>query len=166
MSNQNTNYINYLIDLAKTGARRSYLDLCEITMRNIYTLCFRLTLSEKDASEVTKIIFSSVWETINNYNSEITFSAWLESIAVRDIIVFLHSKPSIYEFDKQHPLYNDPTEFAIASLEKDERIVFILHDMEGYSYKEISSFFFDKSVDEIISIIIDARQKLIKAIII
>lgn len=165
MSNQNTNYINYLIDLAKTGARRSYLDLCEITMRNIYTLCFRLTLSEKDASEITKNIFSNVWETINNYNSEETFSVWLKNIAVRDILVFLHSKPSIYEFEKQHPLYNDLMEFAIASLEKDERIVFVLHDLEGYSYKEISTFYFDKNIDEVISIIIDARQKLIKAVV-
>ena len=107
MSNQNTNYINYLIDLAKTGARRSYLDLCEITIRNIYTLCFRLTLSEKDASEITKNIFSNVWETINNYNPEETFSVWLKNIAVRDILVFLHSRPSIYEFDKQHSLYHN-----------------------------------------------------------
>ncbi|MFA7287557.1 MAG: RNA polymerase sigma factor [Melioribacteraceae bacterium] len=166
MSNQNTNYINYLIDLSKTGARRSYLDLCEITMRNVYTLCFRLTLSEKDASEVTKNIFSNVWETINNYTPDETFSVWLKNVAVRDIIVFLHSKPSLYEFDKQHPLYNDLTEFAIASLEKEERIVFILHDVEGYTYKEISKFFFDKNIDEVISILIEARQKMIKAIVV
>jgi len=135
-------------------------------MRNVYTLCFRLTLSEKDASEVTKNIFSNVWETINNYTPDETFSVWLKNVAVRDIIVFLHSKPSLYEFDKQHPLYNDLTEFAIASLEKEERIVFILHDVEGYTYKEISKFFFDKNIDEVISILIEARQKMIKAIVV
>jgi DNA-directed RNA polymerase specialized sigma24 family protein len=50
------------------------------------------------------------------------------------------------------------------ALQIDERIIFVLHDLEGYSYKEIRNFFEELEIDEVKTKLINTREYLMSKI--
>lgn len=162
MSSVNTNYVSYLIELAQSGRRAAFFDLCEINLKNIYTLAARLMPDAGLARKITLNTFLSAWENITLYTESIPFALWIKGISVRLIIVELEKE---FNYDGQqtatpHSLKQSKLENLILALPPVARIIFVLHDVEGYGYEEIKQFLESLSVDEIKTVLIETRELL------
>lgn len=167
MTIDNTNYVEYLIELSKNGRKRSYIDLCEINLRNVYTIAFRILYDTEEATKVTLHTFGKSWEKIKEYNGKSTFSIWMKNTAIEYSIRMLNNRNENYA-EKKRPIKSSPEleflESHILLLPKEDRIIIILHDIEGYSYNEIQVFLKDLEIDEIKSKLINTREFLISKI--
>src|ERR1035437_4170819 len=142
--NENTNYVSYLVNLAKSGRKRAYLELVEINVRNVYTISYRLYSDIEFAKKNSIRTLLKGWEKLNELNAEESFAIWIKKLAVRYAIdELLRSNLSIANANKQINIdsSNEYLEKLINGLPLEERIIFILHDLEGFSYKEVNSFF-------------------------
>ncbi|MBI5729692.1 MAG: hypothetical protein HY963_01005 [Ignavibacteriales bacterium] len=167
MTVDNTNYVEYLIGLSKEGRKRSFIDLCEINLRNVYTIAYCLLSNAEEAQKVTIHTFVKSWERIKEYNENIPFSIWMKNTAIEYSIRMLGNRDANYAERKRPIKISSEHEFLeshILSLPPKERIIIILHDIEGYSYKEIRNFFEDLEIDEIKSRLINTREYLINKI--
>jgi len=167
VTESNTNYVEYLIDLAKNGRVRSFIDLCEINLGNVFTVSFRLLSDIEEAKKVTIHTFTKSWEKLEEYNGKIPFAKWIKNIAVNYSITMLSNREDNY-VEKKKPIKSlsekELLESHIMSLPRDDRIIIILHDIEGYDNNEISNFFDGLETDEIKSKLINTREYLINKI--
>ena len=91
----------------------------------------------------------------------------MKNIAIEYSIRMLNNRDATYAERKKPIKISSEREFLeshILSLPQDDRIIIILHDIEGYSYKEISNFFEGLEIDEIKSKLINTREYLINKI--
>lgn len=153
----------YLIELSKEGRKKAFFDLCEINLKNVFTVSYRLLFDLDSAKKITLYTFLKAWERIKEYDSKISFAIWLKNLTVRHSIDELRrsaaANTQIIQPDnaKREPHY---LESLIISLPTDDRIIFVLHDLEGYSYKEINNFFDEMIEDEIKTKLITSREFL------
>ena len=165
MKNENTNYVSYLVNLAKSGRKRAYVELVEINVRNVYTISYRLYSNIEFAKKNSIRTLLKGWEKLNELNTEESFAIWIKKLAVRYAIdELLRSNLSIANENKQINIdsSNEYLEKLINGLPLEERIIFILHDLEGFSYKEVNSFFSTLVNDEIKSKLIKTREYLME----
>jgi len=165
VKNENTNYVSYLVNLAKSGRKRAYVELVEINVRNVYTISYRLYSNIEFAKKNSIRTLLKGWEKLNELNTEESFAIWIKKLAVRYAIdELLRSNLSIANENKQINIdsSNEYLEKLINGLPLEERIIFILHDLEGFSYKEVNSFFSTLVNDEIKSKLIKTREYLME----
>jgi len=159
---ENTNYVDYLISLSKEGRTRSFIDLCEINLRNVYSAIYRIISDQKAAASLTIFTFLQAWERLDEYDSKTPFAMWLKKLAVIYTILDLKRNPRNNIPLQNKNNFNSSLEFlesVILSLPTNDRIIFVLHDLEGYSYEDISRSFVDNMmVDEIRSVLIQTRE--------
>ncbi|MCX7798520.1 MAG: RNA polymerase sigma factor [Melioribacter sp.] len=159
---ENTNYVNYLIELSQSGRKSAFFDLCEITLKNVFTTIYRLVADYELSKKITKKTFLIAWENIKNYDNKISFLLWLKDIAINISLIEMPKLPprkldnSILKENKIKKL-----EKLIMNLDYKRRIIFVLHDLEGYSYEEISKYLGNNFIDEIKTLIIETREYLI-----
>lgn len=165
MSIENTTYLNYLIEISKTGRQRGFLDLCQITLPNVYTTILRLMNNLETAKAVTVKTYLTAWKEIKNFNEKIPLIIWLKNIAVNLAMEEL----SVRHFVTQKATTTEENlseleilERAIQNLPFEERIVFVLHDLEGYSFSEIKAFFPESIIDELKTNLTNARTILVE----
>jgi len=114
-------------------------------------LCLRLTGDAQAAGERVQDVFVRVWERIKSYRGDSAFTSWLHRLTVN---VVLQDMRSTRRREARIMLDEIPEALAPAALSDERldldtalkrlppaaRVVFILHDMEGYSHDEIASF--------------------------
>ena len=163
MENENTNYVIYLIELSQSGRKNAYFDLCGINLRNVFTTAYRLIPDIERAQKITLQTFLVAWENIASFDTKKSFAIWLKGItvkfAIRDLSKYGHISNKIT--DKTFFAYDhEKIENLIVTLPNEDRIIFVLHDLEGYTYEEIKSFLEDQSPDEIKSKLLAIREQL------
>ena len=147
---ENTNYVSYLIELAQSGRRNSFLDLCDINLRNIYSFIFRIVPDENTAKQISSEIFLSVWDNLRAINLEEPFFLWLKNRAVKFIIEYASKNPAIKTVKPNSTFFldtNDKLDLLLLELPFEERLILILKDFEDYSYEEIAAFFASEELD-------------------
>lgn len=166
-------FTDEIVEEAKLGKKHAFKDLCEVNVKKIYNLAFRMLLTHEEAIKVTSETFIEAWDNLKHLRSDQKFDIWIKSIAIHKILdkakLNKGSKFFSKSGDKEIPnLDNIGTknivELLIMSQPKMERIVYILKDLEEYSYKEISDFIDGLSVAQIQSIVKKTRESLIEAI--
>ncbi|MDH7603652.1 MAG: sigma factor-like helix-turn-helix DNA-binding protein [Melioribacter sp.] len=164
MKVENTNYVNYLIELSQNGRKSAFIDLCEINLTNVFTIIYRLTAEYDLSKKLTVVTFLEAWEKIKNYDFKISFVLWIKNIAISHALENLN-RLSISTQDI------NPTEDRLKNLENiimnldyERRIIFVLHDLEGYTYEEIANFLHSDFIDEIKTKLIEIRNYLINKI--
>lgn len=162
---ENTNFVDYLVSLSKEGRTRSFIDLCEINLRNVYSVVYRIICDHKAASAITIFTFLKAWERLDEYEPAKSFALWLKRLGIIYTILELKQNPRNSVPHRNRGNYKNDVEFleaVIMSLPTDERIIFVLHDLEGYSYEDISKSFTDNMmVDEIRSALIKTREFIV-----
>jgi len=162
-------YIRLLIKSAQQGKKNAYRELCNANLKKIYNLSLRITLNKNIAEILTQNIFIEAWENIKFLREGQAFDIWLKSIAVYKIFDEMRTskikndlveKGIITENDFS-VLSSDKFENLILLLPDKERIAFILHDIEEYTYEEISDFIDDMTTLEIKNMIRSTRNSLI-----
>jgi RNA polymerase sigma-70 factor (ECF subfamily) len=114
-----------------------------------YALCLRLTGDAHVAAERVQDVFVRAWERIRSFRGESAFASWLHRLAVN---VVLHEMRSTRRREARVMLDDTAIAFApevslderidldaaLLRLPPGARIVFVLHDIEGFSHDEIA----------------------------
>lgn len=114
-----------------SGKSSTYEQLYRTHADRIYALGLKFYDHNKQAAEeLTKRVFIRGFEEINTYTESVTFILWLKRIAVEEI-----RKGDIEKSEEMHQA--SVVDQAVYNLPEEERIVFILHDMDKHTIEEI-----------------------------
>ncbi|MCF8241541.1 MAG: RNA polymerase sigma factor [Melioribacteraceae bacterium] len=163
--------VKYLIDQSKRGRKKSFIELSGYFSRNVFTLCLRIIVDKNIAGELTKDIFLTAWENIRYVRDDTPIVKWLNGIAVYTIFDEIRTgavRDRIYADNEPDenaiPVSSNDLENLIFNLEQIERIIFVLHDLENYTYEEITGFIDGFAVQETKKILKEARLKLMRGL--
>ena len=148
------------IDRAKRGDASSFEALYGLHKRRVYSLCLRMVGNTAEAEDLTQEAFLQLYRKIATFRGESAFSTWLHRLAVNVVLMHLRKKGlNEVSLDEQlEPQQEDGPkrdigarddmlagsidrvnlERAIESLPPGYRIIFVLHDVEGYEHNEIA----------------------------
>ncbi len=167
------NFIDEIVKEAKLGKRPAFKELCEINLKKIYNLAYRMLLTPEDATRVTSKTFIEAWENLKHLRSDQKFDNWIKSIAIHKILdkaqIGKSTKFSGKTSDDKSPNIESINtknvfELLIMSQPKIDRIVYILHDLEDYSYRDIADFMNGLTIPQIKAIVRRTRENLVEAI--
>lgn len=141
------------VRLAQAGNIAAFEQVYREHEGRVYALCLRLVSSRPKAEELTQDVFVKVWETIGTFRGESAFTSWLHRVAVNVVLAGARSERRYRQrveavddlelVDPGHtparPGESLDLEEAINRLPKQARIIFVLHDVEGYRHEEIAS---------------------------
>ena len=148
------------IERAKQGDAESFEGLYVLHKRRVYSLCLRMTGNTAEAEDLTQEAFLQLYRKIASFRGESAFSTWLHRLAVNVVLMRLRKKglPQVSLEETLEPQQQDGPrkdigtrdnvlagsidrinlERAIESLPPGYRMVFVLHDIEGYEHNEIA----------------------------
>ena len=145
-----------LDDLTLARARRGDVAACETVFRLFqqpaYTLAFRVCQCPQLAQDITQDAFINAFRRIRQFRGDAPFWGWLRRVVVNHAISALRKRPKLdaLELEENHAIHHGEEnridlsmdlEGAFSQLNADDRAVVWLHDVEGYSHKEIAGFF-------------------------
>ena len=166
-------FISEIVEEAKLGKKNAFKELCEINLKKIYNLSYRILLTPEDAIKVTSETFIEAWDNLKFLRSDQNFNVWLTSIAITKVLDkakigkgrLFSSKSKDNEIpDMDDIKTKNIVELLIMSQPKIDRIIYILHDIEEYSYREIDDFIEGFNIPQIKAIVRKTRENLIEAI--
>ena len=141
-----------LIQRAQQGDDEAFGALYRAHVGRVHALCLRMAGDAQAAGELTQDVFVRAWEALPSFRGESAFSSWLHRLAVN---VFLGGRRSTGRRERRVLTTAEPDalerpvettvpgtrldlERAIAKLPQGARLVFVLHDVEGYQHGEIA----------------------------
>ena len=139
------------VERAKAGDQLAFERLYHHYVNRIYGLCLRMTGDQDRAERLVQDTFVTAWRKLGTFRGESAFSTWLHKIAVNAVLQDQRSRKRARERRMLHGETNSPLTTppspdglridlarAIATLPDGARMVFVLHDVEGYSHREIA----------------------------
>jgi RNA polymerase sigma-70 factor, ECF subfamily len=142
-----------LVRLAQTGDSGAFERLYELHLGRMYALSLRMLSDPQRAEEATQDIFVRAWEKLSTFEFRSAFGTWIHRLAVNVILGSLKTQKRRddrvqpvgdgldhfeYEMREAMPETKMDLEWAIATLPPGAKEVLILHDIEGYRYREIA----------------------------
>jgi RNA polymerase sigma-70 factor (ECF subfamily) len=155
-----------LLERAKAGDPQAFEALVERHKDRVYGVALHLLRSESDAAEVTQETFLAAWRALAGFRGDAEVSTWLHRIAGNFALMRLRKKKvqDKVEDTTASPLFSDrgtlaemvadwhPTaegqvldaelrtaiEQAVDQLPEAHRQVFLLRDVDGLSYEQIT----------------------------
>ena len=147
-----------IIKRAARGDARAHEILYRAFATPVYSLCLRFTRVPANAEDLVQETFIEIMRSIKNFRGEAAVGSWIRRIAVTKSLMFLRSawisrSQALAEgFDdmtagdnlshgiSRHPDDAMDLDAALANLSDVSRSVVWLHDVEGYTHKEIAAF--------------------------
>jgi len=150
---------------AATGRRQEFEDVVLVHLDSLYNGALRMTRNREDAQDLVQDTVLKAFRFFDKFEQGTNIRAWLFTILTNTYINRYRKKarqPAMVEFEegrtkiKDHPfrdpieiaasgqaqamleLLDDDVKAALDSLPDDFRIVVLLADLEGFSYKEIA----------------------------
>jgi RNA polymerase sigma-70 factor, ECF subfamily len=166
---------------AQAGDHYAFAHLYALHKRRIYSLCLRMIGNVAEAEDLTQEAFLQLHRKIATFRGDSAFSTWLHRLAINVVLMHLRKKGlSLISLDEAM----EPTpeegpgrsfgapdlslagsidrlalERAISDLPAGYRLIFVLHDIEGYEHNEIAAML-DCSIGNSKSQLHKARLKL------
>jgi RNA polymerase sigma-70 factor (ECF subfamily) len=123
--------------------------------QRVYSHCLRIVRNSADAEDLTQEVFIQLFRKINTFRGDSSFTTWLHRLTVNQVL--MHLRKPIVKTEKttedgatpirivrgtENPsrmaqIDRIALDHAIAELRPGYRMVFILHDIEGYDHEEI-----------------------------
>jgi len=169
------------LSLAQAGDHRAFAQVYSIHKRRIYSLCLRMVGNPAEAEDLTQEAFLQLHRKIATFRGDSAFSTWLHRLAINVVLMHLRKKglPVTSLDEAMGPTHDDgpgrsfgapdlslsgsidrlALERAVADLPAGYRLIFILHDVEGYEHNEIAGML-DCSIGNSKSQLHKARLKL------
>ncbi|MFQ5704323.1 MAG: RNA polymerase sigma factor [Gemmatimonadales bacterium] len=142
-----------IVRQVQAGDAAAFERIYEIHVRRIYALCLRMLADATLADELTQDIFVRAWEAVGSFKFQSAFGTWLHRLSVNVVLGYLRSEKNrlnriipvgdeldTYLGEVRHamPETKIDVERAIAGLPQGAKEVLILHDIQGYRYREIA----------------------------
>jgi RNA polymerase sigma-70 factor (ECF subfamily) len=149
-----------VIEKAQAGDGACFEALYNRHKKRVFSLCLRMTSNHAEAEDLTQESFLQLYRKIASFRGESAFSTWLHRLAV-NIVLMRFRRKGLLEVSLEKTLepqqegepareigVKDLTlhgsidritlEKSIGDLPPGYRIIFILHDVEGYEHNEIA----------------------------
>ena len=138
--------VQALVREVQSGKSSAFEQLYRTHSGRIYTFGLKFFEHNRHAAEdLTKRVFVNSFEDIKNYYADITFIIWLRKFAINEI--------RQGEFIKSTDTHQaGAADQAIFSLPEEERIVYILHDVDKLSAEEIAEITNDSHNDIVLKL--------------
>jgi RNA polymerase sigma-70 factor (ECF subfamily) len=144
-----------MVQKAAAGDSLVFRSLFENNVSRVYSLCLRMSAGDVLLSEeITQDVFVKAWENLGKFRGDSSFPTWLHRIAVNEFLMRKRSEKRMmqkvvmtddlskfegrYDRSNRNNSANIDLEKAISSLPQQARMVFVLHDVNGYKHEEIS----------------------------
>jgi len=141
-----------LIERVRAGDTRAERELYDAHVDRVYRLAFRMAGDDDLAREYTQETFIRAFERLDGFRGEAALSTWLHSIAssvvlngLRKVKRFRLRETDLEEAGEMpgrgrsaDPDLKYKLERAIDALPAKYRMVFVMHDVEGYTHEEIA----------------------------
>jgi RNA polymerase sigma-70 factor (ECF subfamily) len=148
------------IEGTKQGDGACFEMLYKMHKKRVYSLCLRMVGSIETAEDFTQDAFLQLHRKISSFRGDSAFSTWLHRITVNVVLMQLRKKglPVVSLEETLEPVEEGGQqkdfgckdrildgsidrlvlERAIEGLPPGYRIIFVLHDVEGYEHNEIA----------------------------
>jgi RNA polymerase sigma-70 factor, ECF subfamily len=138
------------VDDCRRGDRDGFRELVALTEPRIRRLIGRLASRGADLDDLVQETYLRAWRALGGFRSESRFSTWLFRIAVNVARTWRRDRRPTAPLpeDAEHSLRVAPApddasllalyERALAGLPPDLRAVFVLHEAEGLSYRDVA----------------------------
>lgn len=144
---------------AKQGDEQAFAVLFEMHKKRVYSLCFLMTGDATEAEDLTQEAFITVFRKLHTFRGDAAFSTWLYRVAYNTVLMRLRKK------DTKQVSLDEPVRLessyvrrdfgrhdsqlvgtvdrmalarAISELPAGCRMIFLLHEVEGYEHHEIA----------------------------
>lgn len=125
--------------------------------QRVYSICLRMVRNLQEAEDLTQEVFLQIYRKIGTFRGTSAFSTWLHRLTINTVLMYMrrrrrrHAEMSLDANElrvlgertpswpeSEFPIEPIDLERAINRLPAGYRIVFVLHDIEGYEHAEIS----------------------------
>jgi len=147
--------------------------LYETHVERVFRLAYRMTGDATQAEDLTQDTFIRAFDRLADFRGESAFGGWLHRVATSVILTALQRRKRLQSIESlredltavsgaetaEDPDLRRTLDRAVAGLDENHRLVFVMHDVEGYTHQEIASAM-DTPVGTAKARLSRARQKL------
>ncbi len=167
---------------AQGGDPEAFERLYRLHSRRVYSVVLRMVGNPAEAEDLTQEAFLQLFRKIHTFRGDAAFSTWLHRLAVNVVLMKLRRKTLVEtsldepadaddessgpkrDIGAEDPLIEGSVdrvhlERAVAELPPGYRMVFLLHDVQGYEHNEIAAIM-DCSIGNSKSQLHKARTRL------
>ena len=170
-----------ILSRAQAGDHQAFAQLYAIHKKHVYSLCLHMIGNVAEAEDLTQEAFLQFHRKIHTFRGESALSTWLHRLTVNVVLMRLRKKGlqtnSLDEmmepdsdqrpgrsFGARDPVLSGAIDRlaldrAIGNLPPGYRLIFVLHDIDGFEHNEIASML-DCSIGNSKSQLHKARLKL------
>jgi len=142
-------------ELAGQGDMEAFEEIYRRHHRRVYSLCLRMVRNVSEAEDLTQEVFILLFRKLHTFRGESSFTTWLHRLTVNQVL--MHFRRRVVKAEKVTEDGSIPIRIvngtenpsrmalidrialnqAIGQLPPGYRLVFILHDLEGYEHDQI-----------------------------
>lgn len=140
------------VKAAQGGDTAAFERLYRRHVGRVYALCLRMCGQAGEAEELTQEAFVRCWRRLETFGGQSAFGSWLHRLTVNTVLAAWRSAGryrervlAVEDVDElRHPEARHTPghavdlEKAVAALPAGARLVFVLHDVEGWKHREIA----------------------------
>ena len=139
------------VERAQQGDVAAFKAIYRSNVGRVHALCLRMVGDRSTAETLTQDVFVRAWEKLGSYRGDAAFSTWLHRLAVNVVLQERRSSSRRMAREKASSVHGNGSsanperadaghdlDRAIATLPTKARMVFVLHDIEGYQHQEIA----------------------------
>jgi len=141
-----------LVQLAQEGDSSAFERLYRKHGRRLYAVCLRMVRDPARAEELVQDTFVRAWDRLSSFRHESAFGTWLHRVGVNVVLKAIRdekrrddrvtNREDLDAFEREvqgsMPETRLDLERAIQALPDGAKQVLLLHDVEGYRYREIA----------------------------
>lgn len=141
-----------LIERIRNGDAAAERSLYDLHVDSVFRLAYRMCGDEAMAEELTQDTFLRAFDRLDDWRAEAPFGAWLRAVAVSVVLNGLRKAKTVRD---RETLMADATVLAagvpaadmdlrrvlgraVDALPEHHRLVFVMHEMEGFTHQEIA----------------------------
>ena len=138
-----------------TRDMEAFEEIYHLHHKRVYSICFRMVRNASDAEDLTQQVFIQLFRKLDTFRGESSFTTWLHRMTVNQVL--MHFRHPVVKTEKTTEDGSTPIRIvtgpenpsrmalidrialnqAIGQLPPGYRMVFILHDLEGFEHDQI-----------------------------
>ena len=141
--------------MQSTPDMEAFEEIYHLHHKRVYSICFRMLQNAADAEDLTQQVFIQLFRKLHTFRGDSSFTTWLHRLTVNQVL--MHFRRRVVKTEKTTEDGSTPIRIvngtenpsrmalidrialnqAIGQLPPGYRMVFILHDVEGFEHDQI-----------------------------